>query len=375
MSKFIDEVIIEVRSGDGGNGMVAWRREKYEPMGGPAGGNGGKGGDVILEATYDLSTLLDFHYNRKFQASHGTRGGSKNKHGKYGEDLIVKVPVGTMVFDNTSGQMIADLVIPEQTVMVAQGGKGGKGNAMLASSVKRAPHHCEPGQAGVVRELKLVIKVLADVGLVGLPNAGKSTLLSSVTAAKPKIADYPFTTLEPGLGVVAPEFGSDSATSFVLADIPGLIEGASLGVGLGHKFLKHLERTRILVHLVDISSQNILEDIETIEKEIALYGDRLKELPRILVLNKTDLILEEEAEEILTQVCSSRPDLEIRLLSAATGQGTRDLTRNLAKRLVELKKIDQTIAPPLRIEPDEDAFAKRDSNFEIVRSRKIFFIT
>ncbi|MBK9142529.1 MAG: GTPase ObgE [Candidatus Melainabacteria bacterium] len=371
MSRFIDEATIEVRSGDGGNGMVAWRREKYEPMGGPAGGSGGRGGDVILKATNDRNTLLDFHYNRKFQAEHGQKGGSKNKHGKNGQDLIIPVPTGTTVTDLETGATVADLVRPDQTIMVAQGGKGGRGNSLLATPTRRAPHHCEPGQPGVTRQLKLVIKVLADVGLVGLPNAGKSTLLSVLTAARPKIADYPFTTIEPNLGVVALDYGKD----LVLADIPGLIEGASEGVGLGHRFLKHLERTRVLVHLVDISSETILQDIATIEKEIALYGERLKSLPVLLALNKTDIVDPDEAERIKKRVEEARPDMEVFLLSAATVKGTQTLTGRMAELVDQAKEAAREEETPLELTPDDLAFARPDGSFDIVRSRKIFFVT
>ncbi|MCA9804757.1 MAG: GTPase ObgE [Cyanobacteria bacterium HKST-UBA02] len=371
MSRFIDEAVIEVRSGDGSNGMVAWRREKYEPMGGPAGGSGGRGGDVILKATNDRNTLLDFHYNRKFQAEHGQKGGSKNKHGKNGQDLIIPVPTGTTVTDLETGATVADLVRPDQTIMVAQGGKGGRGNSLLATPTKRSPHHCEPGQPGVVRQLKLVIKVLADVGLVGLPNAGKSTLLSVLTAARPKIADYPFTTIEPNLGVIALDYGRD----IVLADIPGLIEGASEGVGLGHRFLKHLERTRVLVHLVDISSETILEDIATIENEIALYGELLKSLPVLLALNKTDIVEADEAERIKESVQSARPEMEVFLLSAATVKGTQPLTGRMAELVDQAKEAAKEEETPLELAPDDLAFAKPDGRFDIVRSRKIFFVT
>src|SRR5579885_2064430 len=268
MAQFIDEVEIEVRSGDGGNGMVAWRREKYEPMGGPAGGTGGKGGDIYLQAVSDKSTLLDFRYKTKYLAENGQKGGSKNRHGRDGKDLIIEVPVGTVVKDLDSDKVIADLAFVRTRIMVAQGGRGGKGNALLATPTRRAPHFCEPGYPGVSRRLKLELKLLADIGIVGLPNAGKSTLLSVLTHAKPKIADYPFTTLQPQLGVV--KFKDE--TDFVLADIPGLIEGASHGVGLGHRFLKHIERTRAIVHLVDISSSTIEKDIATIDHELSEYS-------------------------------------------------------------------------------------------------------
>lgn len=371
MSKFIDEVEIEVRSGDGGNGIVAWRREKYEPLGGPAGGNGGRGGDIVLEATNDLTTLLDFRYNRKYQASSGTRGGSSKKNGKAGKNLILKVPAGTVVTDLSSGEVIADLITDGDSIMVAQGGAGGKGNAMLASPTKRAPHHCEPGQPGVVRKLKLVIKVLADIGLVGLPNAGKSTYLSCVTKAKPKIADYPFTTLTPNLGVVRQEGGD----GYVIADIPGLIEGASEGIGLGHKFLKHLERTRLLLHLVDVSSEQLLEDISTINNELANYGTLLTGLPQIIALNKIDLLQEEDLKEKLELVQSNFRDVLVYPVSLATQKGLTKLSQALGHELYKLNQ-EKLEAPDIDqlLEPDQAAYAKTDNSFEIERRKGMFIV-
>jgi GTPase len=272
VSQFIDQVRIKVRSGDGGNGMVAWRREKYEPMGGPAGGDGGRGGSVIIEATPDLNTLIDFRYKQTFEALPGGKGRPKSMHGKDSDDLIIRVPVGTLVRDLKDGKIIADLIHPGDRVMVAEGGRGGRGNARLASPTRRAPYFCEPGQPGIERDLELELKLLADVGIIGLPNAGKSTLLSLLTAAKPKIADYPFSTLEPTLGVMPkPEGGG-----YVLADIPGLIEGASQGLGLGHKFLRHTERTRLLVHMVDAGSPDPFNDIKLINEELHQYSETLE---------------------------------------------------------------------------------------------------
>ncbi len=373
MTKFIDEVVIEVRSGDGGNGIVAWRREKYEPLGGPAGGNGGKGGDVFLEATNDLNTLLDFRFKKSFRADNGVRGGSSRKHGKKGKSITLKVPVGTVVKSLDSGEIIADLVRDGARVLVAQGGRGGKGNAMLASPTKRAPHHCEPGQPGVERTLKLELKVLADVGLVGLPNAGKSTLLSTLTAARPKIADYPFTTLEPNLGVVS----LPSGDGFIIADIPGLIEGASEGTGLGHKFLRHLERTRLLVHVVDMASPTCLEDIETINKELSAYGEKLAELPQIMALNKRDLIpTEEELQELEKKIGEQSEASETLIISCATKEGLTPLKNALAERLANLRSaepiIDESVDPELIA--DEGAFAKTDNAFEIERRKGMFII-
>jgi GTPase len=251
--QFVDHVRIVVESGAGGDGMVAWRREKYVAYGGPAGGDGGEGGDVYLEATDDLHTLLDFKYRSQFKAGDGDRGRPKNQHGKAGEDLIIKVPCGTVVYDTETNKPIADLTEVGAKALIASGGRGGRGNSRFASSRRQAPQFSEPGEPGIHREIDLELKLIADVGLIGLPNAGKSTLISVISAAKPKIADYPFTTLTPNLGVVR----RPSGDGIVVADIPGLIEGASDGVGLGHDFLRHIERNRLLLHLVDIATTDV----------------------------------------------------------------------------------------------------------------------
>jgi len=374
MTQFIDEVEIVVRSGDGGNGMVAWRREKYEPLGGPAGGNGGKGGDIYLKAVGNKSTLLDFRYKTEYEAEPGKKGGSKNANGRGGKDLIIEVPVGTIAYDTANGNTIADLYRDGLTIMVAQGGKGGRGNTSLATQQRRAPHFCEPGLAGVVRELKLELKLLADVGIVGLPNAGKSTLLSVLTAAKPKIADYPFTTLTPQLGVVKLTDGG----GFVMADIPGLIEGASQGAGLGHKFLKHIERTRILVHLVDVSSEDIERDIKTIDAELAGYGTKLKSLSQIMVINKTDLV-DEDATTAAINICKKlKPDSRILSMSGATGEGTRQLVNLLTEILSQSREEapDENLQDGDELTPDLDAYAETRSNsaFQIFRKKNIFTV-
>jgi GTP-binding protein len=340
MSQFIDQVEIEVTSGDGGNGHIGWRKEKYEPLGGPAGGNGGRGGSVFIEATADLSTLIDFRFKTKFIADNGVKGGTKNRHGKAGSDLTIKVPVGTIVKDKDTGRVIADLTEAGQKAMVCQGGYGGVGNTELATPTTRAPHYCEPGEAGIVRTLELTLKLLADVGIIGMPNAGKSTLLAAVTRAKPKIADYPFSTLEPNLGVVKldPASKQISLDGFVLADIPGLIEGASNDKGLGHKFLRHVERTRLLIHMVDATSEDVLTDVETINRELELYDEELSKLPQILVLNKCELMLEEEAAEKQGDLQRKYPDAAAVLtISAYARQGTADLML-LCGRMVEASK-------------------------------------
>lgn len=373
MTQFIDETEIVVRSGDGGNGMVAWRREKYEPLGGPAGGNGGKGGDIYLKAVSDKSTLLDFRYRTEYEAANGAKGGPKNCHGKGGKDLIIEVPVGTIAYDLATGNVIADLTRADLSIMVAQGGKGGRGNTSIATQQKRAPHYCEPGMKGVERSLKLELKLLADVGIVGLPNAGKSTLLSVLTAAKPKIADYPFTTLTPQLGVVKMSDGH----GFVMADIPGLIEGAAQGLGLGHKFLKHLERTRMLIHLVDITSDDIERDIKTIDKELSSYGTKLKTRPQIMVLNKTDLVDEDATATAIATVKGLKPDAELLVISGATKEGTKQLIDLLTEKMHKSREEEPDLLNDSDfLEPDEDAYAETRSNssFEIIRKKNVFTV-
>ncbi len=362
--------MIEARSGDGGNGMIAWRREKYEPMGGPAGGSGGRGGHVFIEATEDLNTLIDFKFKNKFEAQPGEKGRPKSMHGKAGKDLVIRVPLGTVVKITGSDETVADLTRAGQRVLVAEGGQGGRGNSVLASPSHRAPHFCEPGQSGVQRNLTLELKILADVGLVGLPNAGKSTLLSVISAAKPKIADYPFSTLEPMLGVVRLE----ADKSFVAADIPGLIEGASRGVGLGHDFLRHIERTKLLLHLVDVTSENLEQDISTILTELNAYGESISKLSRILVLNKIDAV----TDDLLSKVKSALEKkfkndfVKITGISAVTANGTKELCQLAFKELSERKILDSEKSPDLI----EDKFAKeRPADlFTVSREKKLFFI-
>src|SRR6478672_12030098 len=285
---FIDQVKVYVKGGDGGNGMVAFRREKYVPMGGPAGGDGGNGADVIFEVEEGLRTLMDFRYQRHFKAPRGEHGMSKNMHGRNSKDMIVKVPPGTVVMDELTKEVIADLVEHGQRAVIARGGRGGRGNSRFATPTNPAPELSENGEPGQEREVVLELKLLADVGLVGFPSVGKSTLLSVVSSAKPKIADYHFTTLVPNLGMVETEDGR----SFVMADLPGLIEGASEGVGLGHQFLRHIERTRVIVHVIDMSgleSRDPYEDYVTINKELQEYNLRLTERPQIIVASKMDM--------------------------------------------------------------------------------------
>ncbi|RZL42963.1 MAG: GTPase ObgE, partial [Pedobacter sp.] len=295
---FVDIVTIKIASGSGGDGGIYFRKEKYIPNGGPSGGDGGNGGSVILVADNSLQTLLDFKFKHKFIAANGENGRIKNMHGKKSEDLIIRVPVGTVVKDEELGKIIADLSTDKQTFIAAKGGRGGRGNARFTTPTNQAPHYSEPGVQGIERIITLELKSIADVGLVGLPNAGKSSLLSVVSASKPKIANYPFTTLTPNLGVVRLSGDTDG---FVMADIPGLIEGAHKGIGLGHKFLRHVERCRILVHLVDVSTENPFFDFETINHELVLYPGDIENKTKLVALNKADLLLPEEVDEIRAQ--------------------------------------------------------------------------
>jgi GTP-binding protein len=300
--QFIDQARIAVKAGRGGDGIVAFRREKYVPAGGPSGGDGGRGGDVLLRADANLQTLLDFKYKRLFEAVDGRRGGPNRCTGASGDHLLIKVPCGTQVSDARTRILLGDLTAPGDELLVAVGGRGGLGNAHYLSNRNRAPEKCTEGKDGEEWLLQLELKLLAEVGIIGLPNAGKSTLISVLSAARPKIADYPFTTLVPNLGVVRRPSGDGT----VFADIPGLIAGAAQGAGLGHDFLRHIERTRLLVHLVDASSPTVLDDVQVVERELQAYGHGLAERPRLLVLNKIELLLEEELEALL-ELLRSRP--------------------------------------------------------------------
>lgn len=327
---FIDEAKIWVKAGDGGNGCVAFRREKYVPRGGPSGGDGGDGGDVIFESTEHLNTLLPFRYNREFRAPRGRHGEGSQCHGAEGADCVIRVPVGTVVFDAERSEKLVDFAAPGQRWVAARGGRGGRGNARFATSTNRAPRRVEPGRPGEERRLRLELKLLADVGLVGFPNAGKSTLISRLSAAHPKIADYPFTTLEPCLGVVA----VNEEESFVLADIPGLIEGAHAGHGLGTRFLRHIERTRLLVHLVDVAEtgRDPVEDFQIVRRELAQFSSRLAEKPGVVVANKLDLLTCPERLEGLRAFCEAEA-LPFLAISALRGEGLEDLRHALGARL------------------------------------------
>ncbi len=336
---FVDEARIYVKAGDGGNGCLAFRREKYVPRGGPSGGDGGDGGDVILEATVQENTLLRYRYDREFRADRGRHGEGSKRHGRSGGDLLLLVPVGTVIFDEEAGETLADLAEPGQRFVVARGGHGGRGNARFAKPWHRAPKEFEVGQKGEERQLRLELKLLADVGLVGFPNAGKSTLISRISAARPKIADYPFTTLEPHLGVVSAD-GTPWGRRFVVAVLPGLIEGASTGAGLGIRFLKHIERTRLVAHLVDVSDGNPrdpVSDFETITRELAAFSAELAAKPTIVVATKLDAATEREKAERLRAFAESH-HLDFHAISAASGEGIPELVRGIGESLDRLPR-------------------------------------
>ena len=322
--QFIDLAEIEVVAGKGGDGMVAFRREKYVPAGGPAGGNGGWGGSVILVASNRLQTLLDFRYARIFKAEDGKKGGPNNCTGAKGSDRLIEVPCGTLVSNADTGELIGDLTLDGETLCIAEGGKGGLGNKHFLSNRNRAPEYALPGLEGETRRLRLELKLIAEVGIIGLPNAGKSTLISSLSSAKPKVANYPFTTLVPNLGVVRKPTGDGT----VFADIPGLISGASEGVGLGHDFLRHIERTRILLHLIDATADNPIADYQTIKQELEAYGHGLPERPQIIALNKIDAV-DSEILELITSELQELTSVEIFHISAVTRQGLDTLMQKI----------------------------------------------
>lgn len=376
---FLDKARIHVQSGAGGNGMVAWRREKYVPNGGPAGGDGGHGGDVFLEATDNLNTLLDFKYKSIFKADDGEKGRIKNQHGRGGEDIVILVPCGTIVRDAETNQAIADLKQPGDRVLVAGGGRGGRGNARFTSSVRQSPQFSEPGEPGIERDLDLELKLIADVGIIGFPNAGKSTLISVISAAKPKIADYPFTTLTPNLGVVR----KPNNDGIVVADIPGLIEGASSGAGLGHEFLRHVERTRLLIHLVDLTpdaEDSIVDDTYNVEvpiqrfhainKELEKYRNKLADKPQIVALSKIDTIAPETLEACLEAFRKILPDQRVLAISSVTRQGVDDLLKHLFQSLDNLHEEEEVV----EVVADLKAMDHDDSQFEVRRSGKAYLV-
>ena len=330
--KFFDEAFITVQSGDGGRGCVSFRREKFIPRGGPDGGDGGKGGDVILKSTSHRRTLYPFRFRHQFKAKNGAHGLGKQKSGKNGDDLVIEIPPGTLIIDAETNELLKDFTQPDDVFIVARGGRGGQGNYRFKSSTHRTPRFAQPGESGQFLKLKLELKLIADVGLIGLPNAGKSTLISVISAATPKIADYPFTTLIPNLGVVQPEWGE----AFVVADIPGLIEGAHRGAGLGTGFLRHIERTRILVHLIDASTidpQNPLAGYETIICELTNHNPKLAQKPQILVLTKLDLPDTNKTAKIFQAALHNK---EVLLISAVTHKGIEELTAKIIGLLDQL---------------------------------------
>ncbi len=358
---FVDEVTIEVKAGNGGNGAVSFRREKFVPHGGPNGGDGGAGGDIILEADSNLSTLLDFRYQQHYDAENGAAGTGQEMHGKSAGNLVMKVPIGTSVTDVETGRIIADLTRHGETVIIAQGGQGGRGNSHFSSSVQQAPKFAENGEPGEHKKLILELKLLADVGLIGYPNVGKSTLIAAISAAKPKIANYPFTTLVPNLGVVAVEMDRN----FVVADIPGLIEGASDGIGLGHQFLRHIERTRLLAHLVDISGltgRDPMDDYAIINRELRAYSEALANLPQVIVLSKIDVVDPDVValyrEEFEAEGHSVFP------ISAATRQGLEPLVFALADRLDQIPMPPALDADIVRITPESMGKRRFDRRWE-----------
>jgi GTP-binding protein len=329
--KFVDEVRIQVKAGDGGNGCVSFRRERFVPRGGPNGGDGGKGGDVILQADSQLSTLLDLTYPQQFRAQKGAHGKGKDQTGRNGEDFIIRVPVGTLVRDDETGTVLQDLLFDGQRFVAAEGGRGGRGNAHFATATNRAPRHAEEGVRGQQRRVRFELKLLADVGLIGYPNVGKSTLLSKISSARPRIADYPFTTLVPNLGVVTRE----EHRPFVVADIPGLIEGASRGAGLGLTFLRHVERTRLLIHLLDISegsSRNPVKNFQALNHELNAYHPLLHEKTQIIALNKIDLpSVRERAGNFKKQF--EKMGHRLHMISGRTGEGVEELMETVSQTL------------------------------------------
>lgn len=347
--RFIDEAEISVKAGDGGNGCMSFRREKYIPRGGPDGGDGGKGGDVVLLATSRLGTLADFRYRRKFEAQRGRHGLGSQCTGADGEDAIIELPLGTLVYDAETGELIADMVEEGRRIVIAKGGNGGWGNQHFATSINRAPRQTKPGLPGEARELRLELKVLADVGIIGFPNAGKSTLISAVSAARPKIADYPFTTLTPNLGVVQVGPGE----SFVVADIPGLVEGASEGVGIGDRFLRHIERTQLFVHLLDCSepADEALRKFDVVNRELEAYDPALLERTQIVALNKLD-VTEAAAHADEVEAALQPRGYEILRISAAARQGTRELVFAMWRH-VKARKVREAEAQQAAAHPDD----------------------
>jgi GTPase len=339
--QFIDHAEIQVQAGKGGDGMVSFRREKYVPAGGPSGGTGGRGGDVILQADTNLQTLLDFQYRRIFKGEDGKKGGSNKCTGASGEHRIIPVPCGTVVYDAETGAQIGDLTTKDQTLIVVVGGKGGLGNSCFLTNQNRAPEEAQPGREGEERLLRLELKLLAEVGIIGLPNAGKSTLISALSSARPKIADYPFTTLVPNLGVVRKPTGDGT----VFADIPGLVEGAHMGIGLGHDFLRHVERTRVLLHLIDATAEDPIANYHTIQDELVAYGRGLANRPQIIALNKLDATYADDPEMLaLAQQLAELTQTQVFQISAVSGQGLERLLQTIWATLDSMTEEPEPLA-------------------------------
>ena len=370
---FIDYTKIIIKSGDGGNGAASFRHEKYVAAGGPDGGDGGKGGDIYFTVDKDKNTLIDFRYNKRYKAGNGQNGSGNHCNGKYGEDLYIKVPIGTVIKDAETNKVIADLSKPGQTELILQGGRGGRGNSHFATPTRQAPRFSEDGDKGEEKEVILELKLLADVGLLGYPNVGKSTFLSKVTEARPKIANYHFTTLEPNLGVVKTKSGD----GFVIADIPGIIEGASEGVGLGLQFLRHIERTRLLLHFIDVSGQegrNPVEDFNTINLELKKYSEKLSTRKQIIVATKIDVMQDETNLKELEKL-AKKENLELYKISAVTGEGVQNLIDHVAKILKELPKeelfeYEEKIVYTLK-DKEQEWTARKEGNIFIVEGRAV----
>jgi len=342
---FIDEATIRVKAGDGGNGCLAFRREKFVPRGGPSGGDGGDGGDIVMESSERHNTLVHFRFNPEYKAQRGRHGEGSNKKGREGEGIVLKVPVGTILYDADTGEKVHDFSRPDERIVVACGGRGGRGNARFATSTHQAPREHEDGRPGEERVFRMELKLLADVGLVGYPNVGKSTLISNISAARPKVADYPFTTLQPNLGVVVVGAARDEK-SFVVADIPGLIEGAHLGAGLGTQFLRHIERTRLLAHMVDVSDDSgrpdPVKDVEVITKELKSFGGKLDEKPTILVASKIDVANKEKLAKL--KKYAKKQGIDLYPISAVTGKGIDELKYAMAEKLDEIRESTEVVA-------------------------------
>ncbi|WP_127541097.1 GTPase ObgE [Paenibacillus illinoisensis] len=372
---FVDKAKIYVKAGDGGDGIISFRREKYVPNGGPAGGDGGRGADIIFRVDEGLRTLMDFRYQRHFKAPRGEKGRNKSQHGANAENMIVRIPPGTVILDEDSGEVLADLTRHGQQVVVARGGRGGRGNIRFATPNNPAPELAENGEEGEERYIVLELKVMADVGLVGFPSVGKSTLLSVVSAAKPKIGAYHFTTITPNLGVV----GVGEGRSFVMADLPGLIEGAHEGIGLGHEFLRHVERTRIIIHVVDMSGsegRDPFEDWVKINEELKLYNPVLAERPQIVAANKMDMPeSEENLEQFMQKVREVQPDIEIMPISSLTRKGIQELLYRAADLLDQIP--DEVVVEEVADISERKVYSldkKEDEGFRIVRENEIFVV-